>query len=746
MQAVSREYKAHMQGIYRNHTYMHVSIGLINHEAQSSAKVSEPERYTYYSNLSMPFNGYAVEELYASCDEDYTKTDGSMFFLPRLREAVVLNQGLVTEEIKGVIEIRFPVQHDIKGLTIDFGSCYPLEFTIESNNTAVSVSGNPEGRYITEEAFGAADFIRITPVRMKNGESRLRIHQITFGIGLYFDSNRIISASKREHISPIMESIPNLDFDLTVNNTGRLFDVENDQSSINYLRIGQKISIMYGQELDSGEVEWQQGATAYLRRWSADDDRMNFVASDRFDDMDKVYYRGQYRPDGISLHDLAIDVLTDAGIDQREYRVDDCLRRVKVKNPMPPVSHKQALQLIANAGRCQLGQDRHGGIYLQASFLPDFYATSETATYYSKTQDITKQPGKVSYAGTGQDYTDVAPTQYFLPRKKLIMPSTDLLATGYISDLAADASGNFPANAMPNVWILFESLYKIFGMSLQFGRNYPPEVILQVYSSNDLIEEYVAEVTDARLVIVREFPEFNRLRLRFPKGRPNNRIELLSVEFGRSTDYWLRYGTELLKTPLGMHLEQVKELSIVRSIYTRSAELKEVGKATVSIPSRHTFYFSSPVYDLDCILRNPGGFAAATIVDSSNYYATVEVTSGTGEMELVIMGREYQLVESRYTKPLNPTGKVEEWNNPLVSDPEHAGALADWIGNYLKADREYDITYRGDPRIDANDILYLENKYVPELLLRVYDHTLRFNGALSGTIKARRDVGYVADP
>ena len=110
------------------------------------------------------------------------------------------------------------------------------------------------------------------------------------------------------------------------------------------------------------------------------------------------------------------------------------------------------------------------------------------------------------------------------------------------------------------------------------------------------------------------------------------------------------------------------------------------------------------------------------------------------------MGREYQLVESRYTKPLNPTGKVEEWNNPLVSDPEHAGALADWIGNYLKADREYDITYRGDPRIDANDILYLENKYVPELLLRVYDHTLRFNGALSGTIKARRDVGYVADP
>ncbi|MFQ7877084.1 hypothetical protein, partial [Enterocloster sp.] len=52
--------------------------------------------------------------------------------------------------------------------------------------------------------------------------------------------------------------------------------------------------------------------------------------------------------------------------------------------------------------------------------------------------------------------------------------------------------------------------------------------------------------------------------------------------------------------------------------------------------------------------------------------------------------------------------------------------------------------YRGEPRIDANDIAFLENKYVPDLLIRVTDHTLKFNGGLSGTIKARRDMSYVA--
>ena len=80
----------------------------------------------------------------------------------------------------------------------------------------------------------------------------------------------------------------------------------------------------------------------------------------------------------------------------------------------------------------------------------------------------------------------------------------------------------------------------------------------------------------------------------------------------------------------------------------------------------------------------------------------------------------------------------------MISGADHAADLAEWVGDYLRADREYDLTYRGEPRIDANDITFLENKYVSDLLLRIYEHTLKFNGALSGTIKARRDMSNVA--
>lgn len=112
--------------------------------------------------------------------------------------------------------------------------------------------------------------------------------------------------------------------------------------------------MIYGQELDDGGVEWMPGTTVYLREWSADDEEMSFTATDRFDGMDGTYRRGRYYADGISLYGLAIDVFEDAGIDSRTYWLDNYLMDVKVYNPMPVVTHKEALQLIANAGRCIL--------------------------------------------------------------------------------------------------------------------------------------------------------------------------------------------------------------------------------------------------------------------------------------------------------------------------------------------------------------------------------------------------------
>lgn len=744
MQTASQAYKEVMRNKYRDPlSYIRVTIGVINQEAQSSAYVPHPENYTYYSNLKWPLDNYQVQELYATCDQDYTAVDGSMYFLPRAREDVVLNQGIVSEDLPGSIEIQFPIRYDIKGLTVEFGRAYPVDFRIESDNKTVEIAGNATEHFVTEEIFEGATFLRFVPASMANGQSRFRIHQLTMGIGIYFDNRKILSATKKEHISPIMEELPTLDFDMTIENKDRAYDVENEESTVNFLEAGQEVKVLYGQELDNGTVEWLPGATVYLREWSADDEEMSFAATDRFESMDGTYYKGEYRSEGISLYDLAVDVLKDAGVDSRTYWLDNYLKDVSVCNPMPVVSHKEALQLIANAGRCILYQDRSGNIFMKSSFVPDMEAASDNEVYFSHAGAVLDKKAKQSYAMTARDYTDVQPTQYFLPRQET---GKAYLNTGYISEAVAGADGTFAVN--PAVEISLEARYKCFGLTLKFGRNNPDTVIFHASLAGEPREDYMVSGLTAMTVISHEFPEFDRLVLEFTKGCPYNRVILNNIIFGDSTDYMLEYGHELTKTPKGTQLPKVRELHVVRTFYSQGVEVKELAKETVTVSAadnRYTIYFSAPSYDLSCTITEPQAGQTAVIVDSSNYYATVELTGVTGACEVLITGREYIVTQARVSRRLNPTGRLEQWENPLVSDVVHAADLADWVGDYMRADREYDLQYRGEPRIDANDIAFLENKYVPGLLLRVYDHTLKFNGALSGTIKARREIGYVAD-
>lgn len=744
MQAASNEYKDMMRRKWRNPlSYLRVTIGLINQQAQASAYIPERDVYTYYSDLVKPMDNYKVQELYATCDQDYTTVDGSMYFLPKDAADVVLNQGIVTDGLQGEIEIRFPVQYDIKGLTVEFGKAYPVDFTIISDNRTLNVTNNTDGHYVTEEIFEGATFLRFVPAAMVNGRSRFRINQITMGIGVYFDSKKILSATKKEHISPISEELPTIDFDVTVDNKDRAYDVENEESTVNFLEIGQQVEVLYGQAMDDGTIEWIPGTSLALKSWSADDTEMDFQASDCFDGMDSTYYRGQYHPNGMSLYDIAVDVLTDAQVDYRNYWIDPYLKDVLVVNPMPVVMHKEALQLIANAGRCILYQNRAGRIILKSSFVPDMVATSDNETHFSHAAAILDHAKKETYALPGQDYTGVSGTQYFLPRQT---DGITYLNTGYVSEAVAGDNGLFADN--PTVGITMEAAYKCFGLTLEFGQNCPDTVVFHAYYNGALQEDYVVSGLTQTYVVSHEFPEFDFLELEFVRGCPNNRVILDSITFGDSTDYILEYGVELTKTPKGTQLDRVRELQVVRTIYNLSTEdTKELVRETITVTdqdNQYTFYLSNASYDLSVALIEPSEGQTATIIGSSAYYATVELTGIAGATEVAVMGKEYLITQTKVSRQLNPTGSLETWENPLVSDGAHAANLADWIGDYLKSDREYDLQYRGEPRMDANDIAFLENKYVPDLLIRVTDHTLKFNGGLSGTIKARRDMSYVA--
>jgi hypothetical protein len=741
MQKVSQEYKSSMKQILRNRSHMKVTIGVINQEAQRKAYICVPEDYTYFSNLTKPFNRYAVDTLYATAEQNYSPADGSMLFLPRNAADGLLNAGIVTADILGSIEVSFDAPYDIKGLTIDFGKAYPVNFTIESDNHTATINSNSSANFVTEEVFPQATFIRLIPLTMVNGQGRLRVHQITMGIGIYFSNQKILNSTLRESISPITADMPTLDFSLTVDNQDRTYDIENDASSINFLESGQECSVQFGYDIEDNVTEWVPGAKLFLKFWSADDKQMKITAVDRFDYMQGTYFKGKYYSDGISLYDLAVDVLTDAGVDSREYWLDRYLKDVIVYNPMPVVSHKEALQIIANAGRCILTQDREARIYMKSSFIPDMTASSENETYFSKVANVLTAEKKDNYATAVNNVTSAGSPQYFLPRAE---SGENFLNTGYVSEEVSGADGLFLVN--PSIDIVLEASYKCFSLAISFSGNPPTEFIIHTYMEGEPVEHVTVMEINQNTVIGHEFSEFDKMELEFTKALASNRVMVDYIEFGEVTDYKLEKTYDLTRMPSGSKLERVKELQVTRTMYNEGEAVKQLLKVKTSvIDGEYTFNFNKACYGYVCTLQGATTGQAVAILERGAYYVKLAFAGFAEEAEItvIITGYEYNITTASTIQSLNSTGVIETWTNPLVSTITHANDLGEWIGAYMAADREYDLSYRGDPRIDSNDILFLENDFIPGMKIRVQDHTLNFNGTLSGGMTVRRimDVG-----
>lgn len=740
MQLASKEYKEAMQLPFRNRAYIRVSIGVVNSDAQNNAVLDDDTELTYYSDGKKPFDGYTVTKPYATAEQNFSKVDGSMYFLPKETDGYsYYNNGIVTHDILGAVYISFGglVGLDIKGLTIDFGECYPTQFTIQSDSGTKSYE-NDKQLFATEDAFDGSSYFVITPITMLGGQDRMRIYQMIFGIANTFSNDKVINCSLKDYVSPISETIPSMDVSLTIDNQDLYYSPDNPESAIAYMEIGQEVKVAFGYDVTgNGDIEWLPETTSYLNTWSADDVQAKFTATDRFYQLTDTYYKGLYRSDGITLYDLALDVLNDAGIeDEREFYLDPYLKRITVYNPLPAVKHSEALQIIANAGRCALYEDRANKIYLKASFVPDMEVSVNNKTDYSNIENLLKDNKKDAYAIASNDFSLVDGSLFFMPK------DGSYKETGYVSNSIADADGNFTEN--PVITITLESGFTAFGMIINFRNVAPQEFVIRTYYLNALQDTYTVQNPDTEYITDQQFNDFDKMEIEFTKGHPNARITIDNILIGDVTDYRLTRTRDLMDNPTGTRQEKVKMISVKKTNYRESQEgFKELitEKVTLTEEMEHTVYFSIASYGFQASVKDNESIGVQ-IVDSSNYFVTVKFTNATAgtEIELVIQGYEYVADESYCRVTHNPNGQEIEWNNPLISTDEQARDLEEWIATYYLGDVDYEISWRGDPRVEANDLFYLELKNREDALIRSYQNELNFNGAWSGSMKARKVV------
>ena len=330
------------------------------------------------------------------------------------------------------------------------------------------------------------------------------------------------------------------------------------------------------------------------------------------------------------------------------------------------------------------------------------------------------------------NYTTADGTMFFLPRAA----SKRTLNTGFISEQQSDADGKFITN--PMVTIVQEAACMYYGVKFVFGNALPSGMVIRTYNNNELVTEYeVEEEITKTLVILRDFDDFDTMKIEFTgTAEPYNRIVLNNFAFGDVTDFTMER-QDMTSSPKAIKQELVKEVIVpCYSYQPGNAEESLVSEdITVKSGDVETFYVGEPSYNFRATLDESA--SGVSITAWGNYYVTVKF-SKTGTFRLEILGYRYKIVERYATKSLNSRGKSVKWANPLISDMAIATELAEWIGDYYTAGIEYEYDTRGNPEIDANDIVYQENEFHDGMKVNIYRHTINFDQAFSGKVTARR--------
>ncbi len=671
MKSASAEYKQIMKRPMRPRGYMTVSVGVVNLEAQADANMSGD--FTWYSNPNRVFTDDHAAIQYATYEQNYWKADGSMYFLPR--DGYVMKQNAVSENILGSVTVNFGLAYDIKGLTINFGEYYPTELQIVSNGETHTYENNNQ-LFQTSDVFLATQSIDIIPISMVGGQQRLRINEITFGIGLTFQNDVISGSNLVEYCNAVAEELPYIEFDVDVLDKENQYNVDEINSTVNFLEIGQKISVNVGLELSDERMEWFNMATLFLSDWKSTRGLMTFKARDRLCFMDGRY-NGSNRIYERTLYQEAITVLSAYGLEPDEYIVDDCLMDITVTNPLQNYTFAECLQFIANAGRCLLFQDNSGKIVIKANFAnviepTDISVSATGQAPYSDIQSV-KTGADVVYADYTKNFFSADGSMKFLPRE-----GDYLSNTGFISNLVANSNGRFTTN--PTLSLELEAGYIYYGIIVTFGGNAPQEIVIHTFYGGDPVEDVsFDQIVDGENIFNHEFETFDKVTIEVTKAAPNNRVIIHKVSFGDLSDYELCMA-DMYEYPTGIKEATPKSVSVRIFTYEESQ-------------------------------------GEPSVVDDDVWY----------------------------TENLNTTGTNIQFENPLISTQAHAQLVAKWLGNYYKNNVSYNVRYRGEPRLDAGDIIYMESEVLNSLQTEIQKNTFTFNGAFSGSLELRRALKMMED-
>ena len=268
----------------------------------------------------------------------------------------------------------------IPGINITWGSNfseYAKHFKVivyngDTVKNEIEVTDNESCSIFIESEIYDYDRIEVEIYEWSLPGRRARVESIVMGVKVEYTKNDILSFSQSMSVDPISAALPVNTIEFSLNNLDGKFDLQNISGIGKYLIERQAIKVTYGFKKSNGEFEKINGGIYYMNEWEAPQKglKANFKARDLLDFMEKTYIKGIYHPSGITLYDLAQEVLEDLDALLNEdgtvkWSLDESLKNISTKAPLPIVTIAECLQYIAQASCCVMYCDRKGVFHIE---------------------------------------------------------------------------------------------------------------------------------------------------------------------------------------------------------------------------------------------------------------------------------------------------------------------------------------------------------------------------------------------
>ena len=337
---------------------------------------------------------------------------------------------------------------------------------------------------------------------------------------------------------------------------------------------------------------------------------------------------------------------------------------------------------------------------------------------------LTDDSGTVNYAASEKDYSVTNDTLYFVDEINNPHP------IGILSYL-------YPTDKEMSVTVELMAMWTWTGILFRFGVIYPQIITIEEYNSGVLrqVNDYV--VTDKDFYLDHRFYDVDKIVVTFSGVEDNTRIHLNKMIFGNILSYCIKEH-EMQELPKASLTDRVKNIYVKYYNFIQSP--KTITATTIAEVGENLITIDKPCYEYVLEYSDETVQGILNIIESGAYYL---IFTSTVAASVSVKAYQYERAENTISTNINDTGNDITLENALISNRDVAERVLKWFEEYYKSDVAYTIRYRGEPALECNDRIFLENRFVNNNQILITDEEISTSTGmnLGNTVKALR-LGY----